>query len=59
MITTYQYIANDSIDTRSEAIANKALSKIDAYFQKNPAIRRDSKDVIRECKSPKKNKGKK
>lgn len=33
MITTYQYTTNDTIDTRSEAIANKALSKINAYFQ--------------------------
>lgn len=33
MITTYQYTTNDTIDTRSEAIANKALSKIGAYFQ--------------------------
>jgi len=58
MITTYQDTINDSIDTRSEAIANKALRKIDVYFQKSPIARKDANLSVREIQSHQKPKGK-
>lgn len=45
MITTFLYTTDNLIDSRSESIADKALSKVDEYFKKKSLENREKKRI--------------